>query len=123
MAGIRRFEEIASWQKARELVRAAYGACSAGPLAKDFGLKDQICRASVSVMSNIAEGFARKGDKDFAHFLDMARGSAAEVQSLVYVAKDLGYIDENVFSRLYGLSDEAQALIAGLTSYLRNHRK
>jgi hypothetical protein len=74
MAGITRFEEIQAWQKAREMVREVYGLCRENPLGKDFGLRDQICRASVSAMSNIAEGFAKGSNRDFARFLDIARG-------------------------------------------------
>ncbi len=119
MATIRRFEEIEAWQKARVLVRASYRIGSVGPCAKDFGFKDQLCRAAVSAMSNIAEGFARKGDKEFARFLDVARGSAVEVQSLLYVALDLEYLTEAQFKEVYQLADEVISTIAGLTSYLR----
>ncbi len=94
MAAIERFEDIQAWQRARELVREIYRTCAEGRLSKDFGLRDQLCRAAVSSMSNIAEGFAKKSDRDFAHFLDIARGSAIEVQSLLYVALDVGYITE-----------------------------
>ena len=119
MATIGRFEEIQAWQKARELVREIYRTCAEGRLSKDFGLKDQLCRAAVSSMSNIAEGFARNGAKDFAHFLDIAKGSAIEVQSLLYVALDVGYIEKSEFERLYSLTDETVSLIGGFTSYLR----
>jgi len=119
MAGIKRFEEILAWQKARELVREIYSACRVPPFARDFGLKDQICRAAVSSMTNVAEGFGRKSAKDFAHFLDVARGSALEVQSLLYVARDLHYIQSEEFERLYRIAEETICLIAGFTSYLR----
>jgi four helix bundle protein len=119
MATIRRVEDIQAWQKARALVREIYKSCAVGSLARDFGLRDQIRRAAVSSMSNVAEGFARKSDKEFAHYLDMARGSAIEVQSLLYVAHDVNYIDRHEFERLNGLADEAASLIGGLTSYLR----
>jgi len=119
MATLRRFEDLKAWKKARELVREVYGLCAEGALKRDFGLRDQLCRAAVSSMSNIAEGFGRKSDKDFAHFLDMARGSAVEVQSLLYVALDVLYIGEEEFQRLNRLADETAALIGGLTSYLR----
>src|SRR5213078_231745 len=92
MASIKRFEEILAWQRAKELVREVYLACHRGQFSRDFGLRDQICRAAVSSMSNVAEGFGRKSSKDFAHFLDVARGSGLEVQSLLYVARDLNYI-------------------------------
>jgi four helix bundle protein len=100
MPTVRRFEELQAWQKARELVREIYRTSADGRLSKDFGLRDQLCRAAVSTMSNIAEGFARGSDKDFAHFLDIGKGSAMEVQSLLYVALDVGYIDQQNFERL-----------------------
>lgn len=121
MPGIKRFEDIRAWQKARELVRDIYGICAKGALKADFGLKNRLCRATVSSMSNIAEGFARRTDKDFAHFLDMAKGSVVEVQSLLYVALDVLYIDTGDFERLTRLADETAVLIGGLTSYLRKH--
>jgi four helix bundle protein len=122
MATIRRVEDIQAWQKARELVREIYRTCTEGALTKDFGLRDQLRRASVSCMANVAEGFARKSDRDFAHFLDMARGSAVELQSLLYAALDVGYMDEREFQRLHRLADECTSLIGGLTSYLRRNR-
>jgi len=74
-------------------------------------------------MSNIAEGFARKSDRDLAHFLDIAKGSATEVQSLLYVALDVGYVARDEFDRVYKLAAEAASLISGLTSYLRRGEK
>ncbi len=121
MPTVRRFEDLQAWQKARELVREIYTTSADGRLSKDFGLRDQVCRAAVSAMSNIAEGFARGSDKDFAHFLDIARGSSLEVQSLLYVALDVGYIDQQQFERLYKLADETVSLIIGFSSYLRKH--
>jgi four helix bundle protein len=121
MASIERFEDLQAWQKARALVREVYRACAGGRLGKDFGLRDQICRAAVSSMSNIAEGFARNSDRSFSHFLDIARGSVIEVQSLLYVAIDVGYIDKIEFDRLYRMADETASLIGGFTSYLRQH--
>jgi len=119
MAAIQRFEEIKAWQKARELVREVYRTCRVGLLAKDFGLRDQLCRAAVSGMSNIAEGFGRNSDKDFAHFLDVARGSCAEVQSLLYVALDAEYITQPEFDRLSQVADATIGLIAAFSRYLR----
>jgi four helix bundle protein len=121
MATIERFEDVQAWQKARELVREIYQACAKGLLSRDFGLRDQICRAAVSSMSNIAEGFARNSDRDFAHFLDIARGSVMEVKSLLYVALDVGYLEKSEFERLYRTADETASLISGFTSYLRHH--
>ena len=120
MATIKRFEDIQAWQKSRELVREVYQLCQAEKLSKDFGLKDQIRRAAVSVMSNIAEGFGRSSQRDFAHFLDVAKGSALEVQSLLYVAVDVEYLNSHDFHRLYALTDETISMIVGFTSYLRN---
>jgi four helix bundle protein len=120
MPGIKRFEEILAWQKARELVHETYGACGKGAFNRDFGLNSQVCRAAVSTMTNVAEGFGRKSTKDFAHFLDVARGSALETQSLLYVARDLNYIEPAEFERLYKIAEETISLIAGFTSYLRN---
>lgn len=119
MATIERFEDVQAWQKAREFVGEVYKLRSNGRLSKDFGLRDQLCRAAVSSMSNVAEGFARNSDKDFAHFLDVARGSVMEVQSLLYVVLDIGYIEKNEFERLYQLGSETSLLIGGLISYLR----
>ena len=113
------FEDILAWQKARVLVREVYRTAGTEPLAKDWGLRNQICRAAVSVMSNIAEGFARKNDKEFARYLDIARASGTEVQSLLFVALDIGYIEQARFGELAGLAREAISLIAGLTAYLR----
>ena len=119
MAAIKQFEDIQAWQKARELVREIYKVCAEGRLSRDFGLRDQLCRAAVSSMSNVAEGFAKKSDRDFAHFLDIARGSITEVQSLLYVALDVGYIEESEFEKLRKRTEETASLISGLTSYLR----
>ncbi|HEX6729001.1 MAG TPA: four helix bundle protein [Pyrinomonadaceae bacterium] len=79
MATFKKFEDIECWKKARELTKRVYRASRKGLFARDFGLRDQICRASVSIMSNIAEGFDRNGTKEFIQFLSTAKGSAAEV--------------------------------------------
>lgn len=91
MATIERFEDIEAWQKAGEVTRAIYAASNRGDFARDFGLRDQIRRAAVSVMSNIAEGFERRGDVEFKPFLSIAKGSAGEVRSQLYVALDAGF--------------------------------
>ncbi|HKA53106.1 MAG TPA: four helix bundle protein [Candidatus Binatia bacterium] len=119
MAAIKRFEDIEAWQRARELVREVYKMCAEGRPSRDFNLQGQLCRAAVSCMSNSAEGFSRNGDKDFAHFLDIAKGSALEIQSLLYVALDLGYVEKSGFERLYELTDRVASLIGGLILYLR----
>lgn len=122
MATIRRFEEIQAWQKARELVGEIYRISGSENFQRDYGLRNQICRAAVSSMSNIAEGFARRTSRDFAHFLDVARGSAVEVQSLLYVAFDVKYVSSGQLKTMYTMADEVIALVGGLTSYLRGPR-
>ncbi len=122
MATIRRFEEIQAWQKARVLVRRTYQTCAEGGLSRDFGLRNQLCRAAVSAMTNIAEGFARRTDNDFAHFLDIAKGSATEVQSLLYVALDVGYVSDIVFEELYQLAEETNRLVTAFATFLRGNR-
>jgi four helix bundle protein len=119
MATFKKFEEIEAWQKARQLTRRIYAVSGSGDFAKDFGLKDQIRRASVSVMSNIAEGHDRSGTGEFVHFLATAKGSAAEVKSQLYVALDQEYIDENSFAETFGLATETANMIGGLMNYLR----
>jgi four helix bundle protein len=119
MSAIRRFEEIDAWQKARELTRAIYAATCDGGFSKDFGLKDQIRRAAVSVMSNIAEGFDRGRNREFVYFLSIAKGSAAETKAQLYVALDAGYVDKNQFQELYRLATETGNLIGGFMRYLR----
>ena len=116
---IERFEDIQAWQKARELVRSIYEITSRGDFAKDYSLKDQIRRASVSVMSNIAEGFSRQTDKEFTQFLHIALGSVAEAQSQLYIAQDLRYISKEDFNKIYKLGSETARLITGFIKYLK----
>ena len=98
MATIKRFTEIAAWQRGRELVRRIYELTRQEPFSRDWGLKDQIQRAAVSICSNIAEGFERSGNKEFVNFLWIAKGSVGEVASQLYNAKDCGYVNEEVFA-------------------------
>lgn len=119
MARFERFEEIEAWKGARVLTAGLYGVTSGGKWSKDYSLKDQIRRASVSIMSNIAEGFARETDKDFHRFLAMARGSANEVKSQLYVALDLEYIEQASFSKLYEQADKIARQLTGLMKYLK----
>jgi len=111
---IERFEDLIAWQKARELTKQIYDVTRTGQFSKDFGLKDQIRRASVSVMSNIAEGFDRGGRTEFHRFLVIAKGSCAEVRSQLYIARDIGYIDKKYFDELYSLISETSRIIGGL---------
>src|SRR5258708_34447766 len=119
MATFKKFEEIECWRKARELTREIYEITNKPAFSKDFGLKDQIRRASVSVMSNIAEGYDRSGTAEFVHFLATAKGSAAEVKCQLYVAADQGYIQEDNVIELSALATETGSMIAGLIKYLR----
>jgi four helix bundle protein len=119
MASFRSFEEIDAWKKARELTRSVYGATAKGAFAQDYSLRDQIRRACVSIMSNVAEGHGRGGTREFLQFLSMAIGSANEVSSQLYVALDEGYIDDRQFRHLTGLAQESANLAGGLARYLR----
>lgn len=119
MARIERFEDLTSWQKARELNRLVYDATRKGAFAKDFGLRDQIRRASVSVMSNLAEGFERGGNKEFIQFLSNAKGSCGEVRCQLYAALDEKYLSETEFRELYERSQEIGRLISGFMAYLQ----
>ena len=118
MAAIGRFEDIQAWQRARILAKEVYSVSNSGAFSKDFGLRDQIRRAAVSIMLNIAEGFARKTDREFTQFLVIAHGSAAEVQAALYVALDQGYVSEFQFDGIYNLADETSKMIMGFTAYL-----
>ena len=119
MATFQRLEDIEAWQKARELTRGVYVISGHGSFAKDFALRDQIRRASVSIMSNIAEGFERSGTAEFVQFLAVAKGSTGEVVSQIYVAGDQGYIDPDQRGRLLAMADETSWMIGGLMTYLR----
>ena len=119
MGKIERFEDIVSWQRARELTREIYGCSKVGAFARDFGLCDQIQRASVSTMANIAEGFERGGDKEFIQFLSTSKGSCGELRSHLYVALDQKYVSQQVFADLYSKADEVSRLIGGFMTYLK----
>jgi four helix bundle protein len=119
MATFKRFEDIQAWQKARHATRLVYQITSQGRFARDYGLRDQIQRASVSIMANIAEGFGRHSDKEFANFLSIAHASVSEVQSHLYVALDLSYVDQKEFASLYELLDEVSRMTLALAQHLR----
>lgn len=112
---IEKFEDIISWQKAKELTINVYKTFEKH---NDFSFKNQIERASVSVMNNIAEGYERKSNKEFKHFLFIAKGSCGEVRSMLYLANDLNKIDKNKFEELYDLSLEISKLLSGLIKTL-----
>ncbi|MFN8009037.1 MAG: four helix bundle protein [Terriglobia bacterium] len=118
MARIEKFEDIEAWQEARNLTKKIYALTSEGIFSKDFALKDQVRRAAVSIMSNIAEGFERRGDKEFHHFLSMAKASGGELRSQLYVAFDQHYLDQEQFAILLDQVSYISRLIGGLMKYL-----
>jgi four helix bundle protein len=118
VSSFRSFEEIDAWKKARELTNEIYTVTRCGLFSKDYGLRDQIQRASVSVMSNIAEGYERKGVNEFIHFLSIAKGSAGEVRCQLYIAGDQEYIDQKTTDKLVSKVSEISRMIAGLMRYL-----
>ena len=119
MATIQKFEDVEAWQKARELTNAVYSCSGKDAFAKDFGLRDQIRRAAVSIMSNIAEGFERGGSKEVSQFLAIAKGSAGEVEAQLYVALDQGYINQEQFDSIRSTASSTKKLIAGFMNYLK----
>ncbi len=123
MAKFNKFEEIQAWQKAKDVTLLVYQITSNSNFAKDFGLKDQIRRASVSIMANIAEGHGRKTNSEFANFLNIARGSVAEVQSHLYVALGLDYVSQKEFDELHQTLTEISRMTLSLAQYLRETNK
>jgi len=119
MNKIERFEDIIAWQRARVLTNEIYASTRIGQFARDYGLKDQIQRASVSTMANIAEGFERGGDREFVQFLSNSKGSCGEVKSHLYVALDQSYISAAGFDQLYAKADEVSRLVGGFMAYLQ----
>jgi four helix bundle protein len=112
---IERFEDIIAWQKAKEMAILIYKDFAE---SKDFGFKDQIQRAGVSVMNNIAEGFERKTNNEFKQFLFIAKGSCGEVRSMLYLAKELNKISESNFNKLFILAEEISKIISGFIKTL-----
>ena len=119
MPRINRFEDLEAWKIARLVTREIYELTNHGTFARDFELRDQIRGSSVSIMANIAEGFERDGDKEFANFLSIAKGSAGETRSLLYVALDQNYISQAEFGRVSSRLIECSRVISGLSNYLR----
>ena len=117
---ITRFEDLECWQSARELVNRVYRVCSVNELKRNFSLSDQIKRAGISIMANMAEGFSRKSNKEFIQFLFISKASAAELQSHLYIALDQQYIDRSSFDDLYADADKVQRQISNLIKYLNS---
>ena len=116
------FEDLIAWQKARELTRKIYIISNRGNFEKDFGLRTQIQRACVSIMSNIAEGFDRASRAEFHQYLVIVKGSCAEVRSQLYIANDVGYISNQEFDILKNLTEEVSQIIGGLRSAVQKQR-
>jgi four helix bundle protein len=116
VAPIKRFEDIEAWQDARSLIVSVYSVTNQGNFARDYGLRDQLRRASISIMSNIAEGFERSSRKEFIRFLEISKSSAGEVRSQLYVAKDLAYIEDVIFD---DLSTRVTTISKKLSSFIK----
>jgi four helix bundle protein len=121
MATITRFEDIDAWKTSRELTRMVYALTEQGNFAKDFGLKNRIQRASVSVMSNIAEGFESRTQAQFLEYLGRSKASAGEVRCQLYVAKDLEHLSTEQFKQVFDLADKSSRQIARFMDYLETH--
>ena len=118
MAKVDRFEDLDAWKLARVLTGKVYRLSRDGDFARDFGFRDQICRASVSIVSNIAEGFERNSNRAFQQFLSIAKGSAGEVRAQLYVALDLGYIKQDQFDDMMQSVSRISKMLAKLISYI-----
>ena len=122
MSGVQRFEDLVAWQKARVLTRAIYEATRQSEFATDYGLTGQIQRAAVSIMSNIAEGYERRSPRDFQRFLIVAKASCAELRSQLFVALDIGYLDQQQCDTLMAQAIEVSRILSGLHQSIdRNH--
>ncbi len=119
---INRFEDFIAWQKARKLTSAIYRVTKEGDFARDFGLKDQIRRAAVSSMSNLAEGFERGRPAEFHQFLSVAKGSCAELRTQLYVALDAGYLSLSMFEGLMAQATEVGQILGGLRLSVERRR-
>ena len=119
MSTIERFEDLEAWKRARIFAKLIHGVSGNGNFGRDFGLKDQIRRAANSIVSNIAEGFERDGDKEFLQYLYVAKGSCGEVRAQLYLALDYEYLTEEEFSQLRTTALELNRIISGLIKYLR----
>ena len=110
-----RFEDILAWQKSMVLTKRCYELFGE---SKDYGFRDQILRASVSIMNNIAEGFERKSNNEFRYFLSVAKGSCGEVRSMIILAKELKKINQTQYTELFKLSEETSRMLAALIKTL-----
>ncbi|HMN48386.1 MAG TPA: four helix bundle protein [Ignavibacteriaceae bacterium] len=115
------FEDLQVWKDSRVFVHSIYQLTSEGKFNKDFGLRDQIQRAAVSIMNNIAEGFERNNNKEFVKFLGYSKGSAGEIRSMLYVALDLDYISRNDFDKIYSAAINIVTQLSNFIKYLRKN--
>jgi len=116
------FEDLKVWQRARQLTSRIYLLTNQGTWARDYGLRNQIQRAVVSIMANIAEGYERRSDTEFLRFLDFSKASAGEVRSHLYVALDVGYISNQEFDSLKQECIEVIRMIASFMNYIDSNR-
>ena len=121
MAKFETFEDIVAWQKTRALNIEIYTASNNGSFSKDYALKDQMRRAAISIVSNIAEGFERRTKQEFIHFLSIAKASCGELRAQLYIALDLKYISEEEFKKLHSIALEISKMIGGLMGYLKEY--
>jgi four helix bundle protein len=119
---IERFEDLIAWQKARELTKQIYNVTTKKPFSSDFGLREQIQRATVSIMSNLAEGFERGSSSEFHQYIVIAKASCAEVRSQLYTALDIGYITKEEFNGVNNLAAEVSRIIGGLKVSVNKQR-
>ena len=119
---INKFEDIQAWKEARELTKEIYALTKKPTFSRDYGLVDQIRRAAISIMANIAEGFDSNSDAQFISFLSYSQRSASELQSHLYVALDQSYILENKFNELYNRIEKIKRLIGGFIKYLKTKK-
>ncbi len=118
---IEKFEDILGWQSGREICNLVYRLTQTGSFSRDYGLRDQMRRAAVSIISNIAEGYESQNNRTFVRYLFIAKGSAAEVRAQAYIALDQGYITQENFDTLYQLTDQTSRRIRGLIVYLEQY--
>jgi four helix bundle protein len=122
MSKIERFEDFIAWKKARDLTKGIYSISSSGEFARDYALRDQIRRAAISIMANIAEGFERARPSEFHQFLSTAKSSCAELRSHLYIALDAGHIDPRTFQSLMAQSEEVGRIVGGLRASVQQRR-
>jgi four helix bundle protein len=122
MSTFHRFEDIEAWRLARTLANRIYDVTTGTIFSRDFGLRDQIRRASISIVSNIAEGFERDGDREFVQFLFIAKGSGGEVRAQLYLAHDRSYLSDDQFQEIHAKAVELSRILAGLIRYLQQSK-